>query len=74
MKRITPDYISSRHASLARLMYAVGLMPDSFTYYEARFQYRDPWATGGYPHIIVICSVKEINYIRSPIPIFVMYP
>lgn len=63
MKRITPDYISSRHASLARLMYAVGLMQDTFTYYEARFQYRDPWATGGYPHIIVECPNNTLHRI-----------
>lgn len=55
MKRITTDYIRSRHPFLGRLMQSVGLLQGYFAFYEARFQYRDQWASGGYPHIIVAC-------------------
>lgn len=63
MKEITPAYIWTRHPDLARLMSAVGLLQYSFVFYEARFQYRDPWATGGYPHIIVACPNNTLHRI-----------
>ena len=36
-------------------MYNLWLINSEYAYYEARYQYRDSWATGGYPHIIVAC-------------------
>lgn len=63
MKKITPAYIWTRHPDLGRLMSAVGLFQNSFVFYEARFQYRAPWATGGYPHIIVQCPDNTLHRI-----------
>ena len=55
MRKITTKYIFDRHPNLGWLVYNLWSINSEYAYYEARYQYRDSWATGGYPHIIVAC-------------------
>lgn len=61
MKKISTTYLEKRHPELSRLMCIICMLTPEYTYYEAQLQYRDLWATGGHPHIIICCPNGTIH-------------